>query len=206
MPGQGVGRTSCFLFWSNSQLSGAGYSTFTALRELPNQVMEDCCLPQGKGTAIPQASEVISSPVRRNTSRFPPCSNLFPDPLLSSFLPPSSQFPPGNFPPGPAVEMAVGQGRRGQPAVCVAHGATAGHSCRERPGSSAGLPARVLLAGLHTSDHQNPQRGQGCCGVPSMPCTRDVPQPRQRVLGNSLQAAAGIHVSWTLATTWPSCL
>lgn len=53
----------------------------------------------------------------------------------------------------------MGQGRRGQPAVCVAHGATAGHSCTERPGSSAGFPAWFpslasipVITKIHTGD------------------------------------------------------
>jgi len=28
-PGQAVARTSCFLFWNNSQLSGVGYTTLS---------------------------------------------------------------------------------------------------------------------------------------------------------------------------------
>lgn len=60
--------------------------------------------------------------------------------------------------------------------------------------SLASIP---VITKIHTGDKE---------AAAFLPCTRDVPQPQQRVFGNSLQAAAAIHTSWTLATTWPCCL
>lgn len=81
MPGQGVGRTSCFLFCSSPQLLGA---------TCPSQGREESCFPQEKGAAVSQAREVISFPVRHNAPLSPPCTSLFPVPLLSAFPHPFS--------------------------------------------------------------------------------------------------------------------
>lgn len=58
MPGQGVGRTSCFLFWINPQLSGAGYTTLSPFHSnkgaIPAKFWRSIALFR-KGTAVSPA-------------------------------------------------------------------------------------------------------------------------------------------------------
>lgn len=98
-------------------------------------------------------------------------------PSSSSFsLPPSSQLPPGNSPPGAGVEtVRVGQGRRKEKATSPhstkkhrlspgSHGLSAASARGQQPPPallSLGSPHKLVISQRHT------HTGQGRCSFPS---------------------------------------
>lgn len=213
----GGGKNKLFPLWNNSQLSGAGYTTlspFHSYESCSSQVMEKHCLPHGKRTAVSQAEEVIPCQVRHNAPFIYP---LAPISFLLFFL--CTTFlsdPTGHLSPGPAVGKMWWWDRRGEkrkPPVHTAHKAPAAsrepqqvHTFSEKPGSSLCSTFSSGSPRCYTIDHQIPcRRGTRMLQLFH---TSERMQISHGLCRASLETAsrlhADIHVSWRLATTWPS--
>lgn len=192
---------------------------FTEIRELPQPSYGGVLPSLGKGNChFPGLrGDFFSSEAQHSLiSHFLqslPCSSSF-------SLPPSAQLPLGKFPQVLLQRRWWDRGgekkkppvRAAREAATVPKEPRPGRRFSRRPGStpsSAQLSALLLLTSVYAGDHQQPQ-ARGTRTLQLFFCSshcghRDV-HGLPRVLRNGSQAACRHHVSWRLATAWPSFL